>query len=227
MPTTLPDTSLRAPAPKRRGRLPFDAAEARRHLSAADPVLRAHIDRIGDLSLSLKATEGTFAALAESIVYQQLNGKAAATIFGRVRALVPRALEPASLLAISDDDLRAAGLSRNKLASIRDLATRAAAGTIPTFAQLRRMEDDAIVDALTQVRGVGRWTVEMLLIFRLGRPDVLPLADYGVKKGFARIFHRGARKAELPTDAELARRGERWRPFRSAASWYLWRAADA
>ncbi|MBX3215910.1 MAG: DNA-3-methyladenine glycosylase 2 family protein [Labilithrix sp.] len=217
----------RAPASKRGAALPFDAAEAQRHLATVDPVLRAHIDRIGDLALSLEATEGTFAALAKSIVYQQLHGKAAATIFGRVRALVPRALEPEALLALSDDDLRAAGLSRNKLASIRDLATRAAAGTIPTFAQLRRMDDDAIVEALTEVRGVGRWTVEMLLIFRLGRPDVLPLADYGIKKGFARVFHRGARKAELPTNVELARRGERWRPFRSAASWYLWRAADA
>ncbi|MBX3225189.1 MAG: methylated-DNA--[protein]-cysteine S-methyltransferase [Labilithrix sp.] len=215
-------------AAERSDALPYDPVEARRHLVAADPVLGRHIDRIGELTLTLKSTAGTFPALAESIVYQQLNGKAAATIFGRVRALVPngRALAPDALLALSDDALRAAGLSRNKLASIRDLAARASAGTVPTLAQLGRMDDEAIVEALTEVRGIGRWTVEMLLIFRLGRPDVLPLADYGVKKGFARVFHRGARRDELPTAAELARRGERWRPFRSAASWYLWRAAD-
>ena len=206
----------------------YDAASARRHLAASDPVLGAHIDRIGDFTLTLKASEGTFAALAESIVYQQLNGKAAATIFGRVRALVPkgRAFDARAVLALDDRSLRAAGLSGSKLASIRDLAARTAAGTIPTLAQLEHMDDDAIVDALTEVRGIGRWTVEMLLIFRLGRPDVLPVADHGIKKGFARLFHRGARRTELPTDVELARRGERWRPFRSMASWYLWRAVD-
>ncbi|HVJ90169.1 MAG TPA: cysteine methyltransferase, partial [Labilithrix sp.] len=109
----------------------------------------------------------------------------------------------------------------------RDLAERAAAGTVPTLAQLASMDDAAIIEKLTEVRGIGRWTVEMLLIFRLGRPDVLPVTDYGIKKGFARLFHRGKRKAELPDGAALMRRGERWRPFRSVASWYLWRAADA
>jgi methylated-DNA-[protein]-cysteine S-methyltransferase len=208
--------------------LPYDAAAARQHLASTDPVLGAHLERIGDFTLTLQATESTFAALAQSIVYQQLNGKAAATIFGRVRALFPRGrLDARKLLALSEDDLRAAGLSRNKLAAVRDLAERTAAGTIPTLPQLARLEDDAIVDTLTEVRGIGRWTVEMLLIFRLGRPDVLPVADFGIKKGFARVFHRGKRKSELPTDADLVRRGERWRPYRSVASWYLWRAADA
>ncbi len=207
--------------------VPYDAPAARRHLEGADPVLGAHLARVGEFALRLKKTEGTFAALAESIVYQQLNGKAAATIFARVRALFPRGrLDPRALLAATDEDLRSAGLSRNKLAAMRDLAERAASGHVPTLVQLSRMPDDAIVEKLTEVRGVGRWTVEMLLIFRLGRPDVLPVADFGIKKGFARVFHRGKRKAELPTETDLVRRGERWRPFRSVASWYLWRAAD-
>jgi methylated-DNA-[protein]-cysteine S-methyltransferase len=208
--------------------LPYDRAEAMRHLRAADPVLATHVDAVGDFGLRLKRTEGTFAALAESIVYQQLNGKAAATIFGRVRALFPKGrLDPRLLLETSDGVLRGAGLSKNKVLALRDLADKTVSGTIPTLAQLQRMDDEAIVEALTSVRGIGRWTVQMLLIFRLGRPDVLPVADFGIKKGFARVFHRGKRKNDLPTEADLLRRGERWRPFRSVASWYLWRAADA
>ncbi len=208
-------------------KLPYDAAAARRHLASADPVLGAHLDRVGDFALALGETESTFAALAQSIVYQQLNGKAAATIFGRVRALFPKArLDPKLLLALPEDELRGAGLSRNKLASLRDLAERSASGSIPTLPQLQRMDDEAIVAKLTEVRGIGRWTVEMLLIFRLGRPDVLPAADFGIKKGFARVFHRGKKREVLPEAAALLKRGEKWRPFRSVASWYLWRAAD-
>ena len=214
--------------------LPYDADAALRALAAADPVLGKHIARTGPLRLQLKDTEGTFAALAESIVYQQLSGRAAATIFGRVRAIFPGGhLEPKVVIATPDAVLRAAGLSAAKLASLKDLAARSLAGEVPTLAQLERMEDDAIVEQLTAVRGVGRWTVEMLLIFRLGRPDVLPVADYGIKKGFARIFKNpesGGRAKygpdELPSAAVLATRGERWRPFRSVASWYLWRALD-
>jgi O-6-methylguanine DNA methyltransferase len=207
--------------------LPYDRAAALAHLASVDPVLAAHVRAVGAFTLALAATESAFGALAQSIVYQQLNGKAAATIFGRVRALFPRGrLEPKTLLTLSDDSLRGAGLSRGKLAAVRDLATRAAAGDIPTLPQLQRMDDEAIVEALTEVRGIGRWTVEMLLIFRLGRPDVLPVADYGIRKGFARVFHRGKRREELPTEEALAKRGERWRPFRSVASWYLWRAVD-
>jgi methylated-DNA-[protein]-cysteine S-methyltransferase len=210
-------------------RLPFDADEAVRALAAADPALGRHIDRVGPLRLTLKASEGTFAALAESIVYQQLSGRAAATIFGRVRGTMPDGpLDPARLLATSDQALRGAGLSGAKLASLRDLAARAVKGEIPTVTQLERMDDEAIVERLTAVRGVGRWTVEMLLIFRLGRPDVLPLADHGIKKGFARVFPRTTKGGPdaLPTAAALTTRGERWRPFRSVASWYLWRALD-
>jgi methylated-DNA-[protein]-cysteine S-methyltransferase len=210
-------------------RLPFDGDEAVRALTAADPALGKHIAKVGPLRLTRKASEGTFAALAESIVYQQLSGRAAATIFERVRGTMPAGpLDPARLLATSDQALRGAGLSGAKLASLRDLATRALEGEIPTVTQLERMEDDAIIERLTAVRGVGRWTVEMLLIFRLGRPDVLPLADHGIKKGFARVFPRSKARADaLPTAAALAARGERWRPFRSVASWYLWRALDA
>jgi methylated-DNA-[protein]-cysteine S-methyltransferase len=212
-------------------RLPFDASAAVDHLAKADPVLGRHIARVGPLGLTLKETEGTFAALAEAIVYQQLSGKAAATIFGRVRALYPGGrLEPSAVLATRDDALRGAGLSANKLASLRDLAERAARGEIPTLAQLARMDDDAIVETLTRVRGVGRWTVEMLLIFRLGRPDVLPLADYGIKKGFARVFPKLRTKygpEGLPMTSLLESRGARWAPYRSVASWYLWRATDA
>jgi methylated-DNA-[protein]-cysteine S-methyltransferase len=207
-------------------KLPFDAAEAVVHLTRSDPPLGKHIARVGPLRLELKDTEGTFATLAESIVYQQLSGKAAATIFSRVRALYPKGqLDPKRVLASSDADLRGAGLSAAKTASVRDLATRTARGEVPTMTELGRMEDEAIIERLTTVRGVGRWTVEMLLIFRLGRPDVLPVADYGIKKGFAQVFTR-RRSKELPTAEELAGRAERWRPFRSVASWYLWRALD-
>jgi len=214
--------------------LPYDAEAALRVLTVADPVLGRHIARTGPLRLQLKDTEGTFAALAESIVYQQLSGRAAATIFGRVRALYPNGrLEPGAVLATADAALRGAGLSAAKLASLKDLAAKSIAGDVPTLAQLARMEDAAIIERLTAVRGVGRWTVEMILIFRLGRPDVLPVADYGIKKAFARLFknpENGGRSKygpdELPSATVLASRGERWRPFRSVASWYLWRALD-
>lgn len=233
-------TSLFASATSKRDEpvvrnLPFDGDAALRALADADPLLGKHIAKTGPLGLQLKETEGTFAALAESIVYQQLSGRAAATIFGRVRALYPGGrLDPKKVLASKDLPLRGAGLSAAKLASLKDLAARAVAGEIPTLAQLERMDDEAIVEKLTAVRGVGRWTVEMLLIFRLGRPDVLPVADYGIKKGFARLFPNPEKKGgrvkygpdELPSAAALAMRGERWRPFRSVASWYLWRALD-
>jgi methylated-DNA-[protein]-cysteine S-methyltransferase len=217
-----------------RARLPYDADEAIRTLTDADPILGKHIAETGSLRLQLKETEGTFAALAESIVYQQLSGRAAATIFGRVRALYPGGrLDPKKLAATDDARLRGAGLSAAKLASLKDLAARAVAGEIPTLAELGRMDDDTIVERLTAVRGVGRWTVEMLLIFRLGRPDVLPVADYGIKKAFARLFPTPAKGGrtkygpkELPDAAALEARGERWKPFRSVASWYLWRVLD-
>jgi DNA-3-methyladenine glycosylase II len=165
-----------------------------------------------------------FDALAESIAYQQLSGKAAATIFGRVRALYPKRkwLDPEQLLATPEETLRAAGLSRAKTAALKDLAAKTIDGTVPTGRALIRMSDDEIITRLTAVRGIGRWTVEMLLLFDLGRPDVWPVDDYGVRKGFAKTF--GRRK--LPTPKQLMKFGEKCRPYRSMAAWYFWRALD-
>jgi DNA-3-methyladenine glycosylase II len=165
-----------------------------------------------------------FDALAESIAYQQLSGKAAATIFGRVRALYPKTkwLDPKQLLGTPDETLRAAGLSRAKTAALKDLAAKTIDGTVPSGRALVRMTDDEIVARLTQVRGIGRWTVEMLLLFDLGRPDVWPVDDYGVRKGFAKTF----RRRKLPTSKQLMKLGEKWRPYRSVAAWYFWRALD-
>jgi 3-methyladenine DNA glycosylase/8-oxoguanine DNA glycosylase len=185
--------------------------------------MRELVSKVGPLRLPPKGVRTTFNALAESIVYQQLNGKAAATIHARVCALFERGeVHPEGLLALGDGELRGAGLSRGKMLALRDLAQRTLAGTVPTLAQLGTMSDDAIVESLVQVRGIGRWTAEMLLIFRLGRPDVLPATDYGVRSGFMLAYGKRA----LPSPEELARHGEKWRPHRTAASWYLWRAAD-
>jgi 3-methyladenine DNA glycosylase/8-oxoguanine DNA glycosylase len=210
-------------APGRNG-LCFDPAAARAHLVAGDPVLAGVIERTPEFSVRPRKTQSLFAALMRSIVYQQLSGKAAETILSRVAALfAPKPWpQPDDLLAVSDDRLRSAGLSRNKCASLRDLARHTLEGTVPPLAAAHRMSDQELIERLTAVRGVGRWTVEMLLIFRLGRPDVLPLDDLGVRKGYRTAF--GMRR--LPAPVTLARRGERWRPYRSVASWYLWRAAE-
>ncbi len=207
--------------------LGFDPKLALKHLRKADATLARVIDAVGPprLAQELETTSSVFLALAEAIVYQQLSGKAAATIFGRFCALFPRARagpRPEHILRASDEKLRSAGLSRSKLLALRDLATRASAGEIPTLSELHGMPDDVIVERLTAVRGIGRWTAEMLLIFRLGRPDVLPVDDYGVRKGFAVAF----RRRKLPMPRDLERYGERWRPYRTLASWYLWRAAE-
>jgi DNA-3-methyladenine glycosylase II len=166
-----------------------------------------------------------FDALAESIAYQQLNGKAAATIWSRVRALYPRRkyLDPKLVLATPERKLRAAGLSRSKVAAIKDLAAKTIDGTVPSARALASMSDEEIVERLIQVRGIGRWTVEMLLLFDLGRPDVWPVHDYGVQKGFAKTF--GKRK--LPTPKQLLKHGKKFAPHRSVAAWYFWRALDA
>lgn len=165
-----------------------------------------------------------FEALAESIAYQQLSGKAAATIWGRVRALYPKKkiLDPKLVVATPDRKLRAAGLSRSKVAALKDLAAKTLDGTVPTARALGKMTDEEIIERLTTVRGIGRWTVEMLLLFDLGRPDVWPVNDYGVQKGFAKTF--GKRK--LPTPKQLLKHGEKWKPYRSVAAWYFWRALD-
>ncbi len=218
-------TSAAAPAFDGDGELGFDPDDAIRRLRASDPTLARLIDTVGPFRMKLQRTSSVFAALAEAIVYQQLTGRAAATIFARVCALFPRAgegLVARRVLRVADAKLRGAGLSRSKVLSLRDLASRAEAGEIPTLAEARAMGDDAIVERLTEVRGVGRWTAEMFLIFRLGRPDILPVDDYGVRKGFAVAF----KKRALPTPEGLKRRGEKWKPYRTVASWYLWRAAE-
>jgi O-6-methylguanine DNA methyltransferase len=203
--------------------LGFDPEQARAHVSAKDARLARLIEKVGPFRLTVTATHDTFDALARSIVYQQLAGRAAATILGRVKDLFPRGrIRPEALLSMSEAKLRGAGLSKNKMLALQDLSRKTIDGTVPKLGKLRKMNDDAIVERLTQVRGIGRWTVEMLLIFRLGRPDVLPVDDYGVRKGFARAYGR----KNMPTPKELMKLGERWRPYRTLASWYFWRATE-
>jgi DNA-3-methyladenine glycosylase II len=197
---------------------------AHQHIAATDPRIAALIARSLRYDVKPARSLRPFDALAESIAYQQLSGKAAATIFGRVRALYPRQkyLNPEKILATPDDSFRAAGLSRSKIAALKDLAVKTIDGTVPSARVIARMSDEEIIVRLTEVRGIGRWTVEMLLLFDLGRPDVWPVDDYGVRKGFAKTF--GRRK--LPTPKQLMKFGEKWRPYRSVAAWYFWRALD-
>jgi DNA-3-methyladenine glycosylase II len=199
--------------------------DAHQHIAATDPRIAALIARSPRYNIKPAPLIRPFDALAESIAYQQLSGKAAATIFGRVRALYPRRkyLDPKKILATPDESFRAAGLSRSKIAAVKDLAAKTIDGTVPSARAIGRMSDEEIILRLTEVRGIGRWTVEMLLLFDLGRPDVWPVDDYGVRKGFAKIF--GRRK--LPTPKQLMKLGDKWRPYRSIAAWYFWRALDA
>ena len=202
----------------------FDPDVAVAHLREADPALAKLIDAVGPFRMRLRGARSIFVALAEAIVYQQLNGKAAASIFARVCALFPvtQGLNAELILRTSDAKLRAAGLSTNKMLSIRDLARKTVDGEIPTLAEAHRMDDEELIERLTQVRGIGRWTVEMLLISRLGRPDVWPVDDYGIRAGFAALY----RKRKFPAPKDLIKPGAKWKPYRSVASWYLWRAAD-
>lgn len=194
------------------------------HLAASHPKFAALITQVGPFTVRPGKLVRPFDALAESIAYQQLHGKAAATIFGRVRALYPRRkwFSPQLVIATPDEKFRGAGLSRSKTVAIKDLAAKTLDGTVPTRAALDRMSDEEIIARLTTVRGIGRWTVEMLLLFDLGRLDVWPVDDYGVRKGYAKTF----RKRELPKPKELHAIGEKWRPYRSVAAWYFWRALD-
>lgn len=202
----------------------FDLAVALAHLRGSDPALARLIDAVGPCRLRPQPPASLFLALAEAIVHQQLTAKAAGTIFARVCALCPTTedLTPHALLRVTDAELRGAGLSRSKLASLRDLARRVDGGELPSWAEVQGMDDEAIIARLSEVRGIGRWTAQMLLIFRLGRPDVLPVDDYGIRKGFARAF----RRRELPAPADVEKRGVRWKPYRTVASWYLWRALE-
>jgi DNA-3-methyladenine glycosylase II len=203
---------------------PFDLAAAVVALERSDPRLAELMARVGPCRLAIRPLS-PFHILLRSIVYQQLAGKAAAAIFGRVCAAFGdgRLPRPREIVAAPFELLRGAGLSRGKALAVQDLAEKTLAGLVPARSRLARLDDQAVVERLVAVRGVGRWTVEMLLIFGLGRPDVLPLDDYGVRKGFQSAFG----KRSLPTPRQLARHGERWRPYRSVASWYLWRAAEA
>jgi 3-methyladenine DNA glycosylase/8-oxoguanine DNA glycosylase len=165
-----------------------------------------------------------YESLFRAIVYQQLTGKAAGTILGRVQDLYPkrRIPKPEEVLETPDEKLRGAGLSRAKTAAIKDLAAKAIEGVVPTAREIVRLSDEEVVERLTSIRGVGVWTVQMMLIFKLGRPDVWPVTDYGVRKGFALLFkHR-----ELPTPKELILLGERFAPHRSTLAWYMWRAVE-
>jgi DNA-3-methyladenine glycosylase II len=203
----------------------FEPAQAVAHLQAADPALARIIAEAGPFTMELKKARSVFAALAEAIVYQQLSNKAAATIFGRVCGHFPRGstgLTPERLLALSDARIRGAGISRPKLKSLRDLARRTAAGEVPTLAAARRMEDAEIVERLVAIHGIGRWSAEMFLMFYLGRPDVLPLDDYSLRKAYATAF----RKRDLPSREALEKAGDKWRPYRTVASWYLWQTLN-
>jgi methylated-DNA-[protein]-cysteine S-methyltransferase len=203
-------------------RASWDIESALKHLRECDPRLAALIERV-PCTWKSQPLRSVFEALLRTIVYQQLNGKAAATIHARVLELFPRGeIEARALLALAPEQLRAAGMSGSKVASAIDLARKTIDGELPDAAQLAVLGDEEIVERLTVVRGIGRWSVEMLLMFRLDRPDVLPLGDYGVKNGFMLLTGRRA----MPTEAQLERYGERWRPYRSVASWYMWRAVD-
>ncbi len=198
---------------------------ARRHLVAIDPAMAGLCARIGACRLVVRRQMGLYKSLVRAIAHQQLHGRAAEMILGRFLALYPGEAFPAPALVLATEEtvLRGCGFSGGKIAAIRDIARNAAAGVVPTRNAAARLSDDALIERLTPIRGVGRWTVEMLLIFTLGRPDVLPVDDFGVREGF-RLLHD---LPEQPKPRALAAIGEAWAPYRSTAAWYLWRAADA
>jgi DNA-3-methyladenine glycosylase II len=198
--------------------------DALRHLRRADPVMAELIRRAGPFAVKSERGVGPYEALVEAVAHQQLTGKAARTILGRFYALYDGDCcpEPARLVETADESLRGCGFSRAKSASLKDIAARTLDGTIPPRRALARMKDEAIIERLVEARGVGRWTVEMFLMFTLGRPDVLPVDDYGIRLGY-RIAYG---KRTLPKPKALAKFGERWAPYRTTASWYLWRAVD-
>jgi DNA-3-methyladenine glycosylase II len=206
-------------------KLPFDWDEAANHIARRDKRMGKVIRKLREIRLEPRRLRSPFHALMRAIIYQQLSGKAAGTIHGRLLDLFPsrREVTAPNLLKVPDLKIRGAGVSNGKMKALRDLARRTVAGEVPTFAQLRKMPDDEIIERLTAVHGVGRWTAEMLLIFQLGRPDVLPVHDLGVCKGFA--IAQGW--DEHPTPDELTEHAECWRPFRTVGSWFCWRATDS
>ena len=192
------------------------------HLSKVDRKLGGLIKRIGPCTFRPKNGQSPYESLIEAVVYQQLSGKAASTILGRFKELYPgkRFPAPLNVLDTRPEILRSVGLSRAKVEAIKDIAAKTIEGIVPSSRAIRKMDDAEIMERLTAIRGVGRWTVEMLLIFKLGRADVLPATDFGIRKAFALTF--GTK--ELPTPKELATYGEKWKPFRTTAAWYLWRS---
>jgi len=189
------------------------------HLKKYDPVLRAIIERVGPCRMEFDPAE--FSSLAEAIVYQQLNGKAAATIFNRFASLAGEPITPERILKLTDEQLRSVGLSKQKSAYLKDLAVKAAARTL-NFSRLPELPDDEVIQHLTQVKGIGVWTAHMFLIFSLRRPNVLPTGDYGVQMAMKK--HYGKRKLPMPKDMEKIARA--WEPYRSVACWYMWRSLD-
>ena len=199
--------------------------KAHKHLSKNDPVLKRLIREHGKCSLKPEKRRAPFQSLVMAVAHQQLNGTAANTILTRFKKLFPgrKFPKPEDLSKVSDEQIRAAGFSFAKIKSIRDIAEKTLSGVIPSSRQIMKLNDDEIVARLTEVRGVGRWTVEMLLIFQLGRHDVLPAGDFGVRSGF-RVAYK---KREMPTVKELLAHGEKWKPHRTTAAWFLWCATDA
>jgi DNA-3-methyladenine glycosylase II len=199
--------------------------KAHKHLSKHDPILRKLIRKHGKCSLKPEMRRSPFQSLVQAVAHQQLNGTAANTILTRFKKLFPgrKFPRPEDLAKVTDEQIRACGFSFAKIKSIRDIAEKALSGVIPSSRQIVKLTDDEIVARLTEVRGVGRWTVEMLLIFQLGRHDVLPADDFGVRNGF-RVAYK---KREMPTAKELLAFGEKWKPHRTTAAWFLWCAADA
>ena len=204
--------------------LPFDLDEAVSFLSARDHRLAELIARTAPFQIDMETADSPYEALLESIAYQSISGKAAATIFGRIKALScdGRPPSPQQLLKLRKPALREAGLSGAKILAMKDLARKTIEGIVPSRDQASKLSDEELVERLTSVRGIGTWTVEMFLIFNLGRPDVLPIHDLGVKKGWAVTYG----KKRMPKPKELLAFGERWRPYRTVASWYMWRAFE-
>ena len=204
--------------------LSFDLAVATKHLSERDECLKRLIEEAVPFEIDVKDAQSPYEVLLESIAYQSISGKAAATIFGRIKALGSngRPPSPEEMLKISKAKLRKAGLSGAKAVAMKDLAKKAVQGIVPTLEQAQSLSDEELVERLVSVRGIGAWTVEMFLIFRLGRPDVLPIHDLGVKKGWSVTYG----KKHMPKPKELLKFGERWRPYRTVASWYMWRAFE-
>jgi len=201
---------------------PETLRKAAARLRRRDPVLAAIIRDVGPCRLRVEDRGGAFAALVESIVYQQITGKAAASIYGRLRRLVRRRHpRPQDILAATEKALRKVGLSRQKVAYMRDLSERVRDGL--KLRSIGRLEDEAVIEALIEVKGIGRWTAEMFLMFRLGRLDVLPVHDYGIRKAMQKAYSI----RELPTPARMRELAEPWRPYRTVACWYLWRSLES